>query len=101
MKAFFDSFAGLVPCEIVGLTRDNEYCFYEATVKVTADHGAYKRGQTVDTLLSRVVPRNAIRRLKYSTRIKPYSWHDRGLFEKFPIGTYRVNADGSSTRVAD
>jgi hypothetical protein len=73
MLAYFDSFAGLVPCRViaVGDWSDNSSL---ANVQFTATRGAYKRGEVLTTRLSRVVPRTAIRRRMGSTTVLPYSW---------------------------
>ena len=73
MLAYLDSFAGLVPCRIVavGVWRDGSS---QARVQYTATRGAYRRGDFGTHVLRHVVPRTAIRRRKYSTRIAAYSW---------------------------
>ena len=73
-KAFYDSFLGLVPCKVdciagrSGIASASQI----VTVTVTANHGAYKRGETVVTSGLHVVPRNAVQRRAYSTTILPY-----------------------------
>lgn len=78
MLAYFDSFAGLVPCRLVAIGQGH------ARIVVTAPRGgrqtllaAYKRGQVVDTTWRKVVPRNAVYRSRQACgqyRIRPYSW---------------------------
>lgn len=73
--AYFDSFGGLVPCRIVRVVETS--CHQTAVfVKLTASRGPYARNETVQTSISRVVPRSSIRRRKYTTIIMPYSWKE-------------------------
>lgn len=71
--AYWDSLSGLVPCRIlaVGDWTDGSS---QARVKLTGSKGPYKRGELHTLYLRRVVPRTAIRRTKYATYIRPYSW---------------------------
>lgn len=73
MLAYVDSFSGLVPCRIITVD-DWKDSSSEARVTFTATRGPYKQGEESTFLLRRVVPRSAIVRRKYSTRILPYSW---------------------------
>lgn len=40
--AYYDTFAGLVPCKVMEVLDDNK-----VKIKVTVAHGAYKRGETI------------------------------------------------------
>jgi hypothetical protein len=78
MLAYIDSFAGLVPCRVTDVrdVRDPvlSTIYRQVTATVTADRGAYKRGEIVSLASHTIVPRTAVRRRKYSTRILPFHW---------------------------
>lgn len=73
MLAYFDSFAGLVPCRILSVTP------HDVRLVVTASRGAYERGTVVETTWRHAVPRGSVWRRKYKTTILPYDlatlWH--------------------------
>jgi hypothetical protein len=71
--AYFDSFAGLVPCRIVAVGDWNDANSL-ARVQYTATRGAYKRGEYDTQTLRYIVPRTAVRRRKYGTVIVAYRW---------------------------
>lgn len=54
MLAYLDSFAGMVPCRVLELSRDT------ARVQFTATRGAYVKGSILDVRTARVVPRAAL-----------------------------------------
>lgn len=71
--AYIDSFGGLVACQVMDAELLNETLVLD--VKVTGKGNTlYKTGEIVHLSQTRVVPRKAIRRRKYSTKIMPYSW---------------------------
>lgn len=81
--AFYDSFAGLIPCKVEQiedkLHRDSNLrgcsssCIIRA--KLTASRGAYKRGEIIESTALHIVPRNYVRRRKYGARIiGGYRW---------------------------
>lgn len=74
--AYFDSFAGLVPCRILAVD-DWSDTSSQARVQYTATRGPYKRGEYGTHVLRHVVPRSAVYRSRQACghyRIRPYSW---------------------------
>jgi hypothetical protein len=81
VKAYLDSFSGLVPCIILEWTpyrHDYKRGEFGAgfVVKYTAERGAYKRGNVEWWPVSRIVPRSAVVTRSGQYRIMPYSWPD-------------------------
>jgi hypothetical protein len=74
--AYFDSFAGLVPCWIVAVVgpAGHPSTAQRVTVKFTAARGPYKRGETYETSGLHVCPRGAARFGKHCTTIRPYQF---------------------------
>jgi hypothetical protein len=74
--AYFDSFAGLVPCWIMSMTGPSgtPSTAQRVVVKFTAKRGPYRRGETLETFGLHVLPRGAARRGKHSTTIRPYTF---------------------------
>lgn len=84
--AYLDTFAGLVPVRVLSVTeepREGPGPYFDLTfggarttirakVKVTANRGAYKVGDEIESSSIDVVPRDAVRRTKYSSYILPY-----------------------------
>lgn len=81
--AFFDSFAGLIPCKVIEIKDDfglNEKyagktsgCKIQA--KITARRGAYLPGEIIESTALHIIPRKNISRRKYGARIiGGYSW---------------------------
>lgn len=61
--AYFDSFAGLIPCRIQRVIHDERTGAKHVTVELTANRAAglaYKRGTWHRTTASRVIPRNHV-----------------------------------------
>ncbi len=77
MLAYYDSFAGLVPCRII---QSGNWADGSSSVEVrfTATRGPYREGETEILPLRRVVPRSAVYRTRgrHSAKIMPYSWAD-------------------------
>jgi hypothetical protein len=65
--AYYDTFAGLIPCEVVRVTSR-----MDVTVKLNANRGAYKRGEVCNTTASLVIPRACIRVKCGQFRIRYY-----------------------------
>jgi hypothetical protein len=77
-KVYIDGFAGLIAGIVVDMLCQDHSGIVKyptsASVKVTARSGrGYYRGEIVTRPVSMVVPRECVRRRKYSTRILPYS----------------------------
>ena len=81
-KCFFDSFAGMIKCVIIGVKKENHIYLHETgqstaynlEVKITAKkHTTYKYGEIVYTSGLHVIPRQC--------------YHKTGIF------TYRVYPD--------
>ena len=72
-SAFYDTFAGLIPCTVTGIKqagygfRCGPYDVIE--FKLTADRGAYRKGEILTSNAMHVPPKKMIRRLEYSSRI--------------------------------
>jgi len=71
--AFYDTFAGLIPCKVLEV-KESGFGFrcgpYDVIkFKLTADRGAYKKGEILTSDAMRVPPRTMIRKSKYSNRI--------------------------------
>lgn len=73
--AYFDSFAGLVPCRIVAV-GDWDNKFSDARVQFTATRGPWKKGEFYTALLCRIVPRKAVSVRNGQYRIRAYKWSD-------------------------
>lgn len=65
-KAYFDTFAGLIPCKVTAIKRDvlELSCAtidgIAVTARLTANRGAYKRGELVTASNRYIVPRTAV-----------------------------------------
>lgn len=72
--AYVDSFAGLIPCKVISITGNSGRCGSDqsVTVKLTANRGAYKRGQTLVEWGWHIIPRYAVMKNGYQFRILPY-----------------------------
>lgn len=81
--AYFDSFAGLVPCRIVSAVSDSSGAIrfdVQFTGRGRNLPTAYKAGETADGMASRkIVPRDSIARRCGSAFVRAYSWR-----AKFP-----------------
>lgn len=78
--AYLDTLCnGLVPLKVIRVERDHRQDgkpVAHVVARITADRGAYKRGEVVTTESAvRIVPRDAVRRLRGQVfpRIYPYS----------------------------
>lgn len=71
--AYYDTFSGLIPCKVLEITQPAEgfRCGpYDAIrFKLTADRGAYKKGEILVADAAHVPPQKMIRKLRYSNRI--------------------------------
>lgn len=83
MLAFYETVRnGLVAVEILGREAQpgDPIGTMKLKVKVTATrHRVYKRGETIYANDTRVIPRDCVRRRRFSTSILPYSWAARGI----------------------
>lgn len=75
--AYFDTFAGLIPCRvdrIEGTQRPDGIPSSEQTAHftLTANRGAYKRGEKLSAWVLHVVPRGAIIDRRGAARIGAY-----------------------------
>ena len=60
-KCYLDTFSGMVPCIVNGVSLES-YGFIigdrdAVSVRLTADRGAYKRGELIHASASNVIPR--------------------------------------------
>lgn len=67
--AYIDSFAGLVPCKVIGW--DDQ----ELMVQVTATRETYKRGEELTRSPGFIVPRPAVIRRAHQYRIRSFHWY--------------------------
>lgn len=78
--AYIDSFSGLVPCRALAMYEHKEpgtmYAVTYCKVKITADRGAYRRGQYLDVTARIVVPRESVYRRNGQYFVAPYRWRD-------------------------
>ena len=72
--AYFDTFAGFIPCWIVAIDGPSGVpsTAQQVTIKLTAKRGAYRRGETLVTSGLHVLPRGAARFGKHCTTIRPF-----------------------------
>jgi len=82
--AYLDTFCfGLVPCKVTRVDKGGPHPGWivgqgvEIQAKVTANRGAYHKGQTVTLSPSHIVPRNHVIRRSYTFRVSTnFSWID-------------------------
>lgn len=79
MLAYWDTFSGLIPCRITGATPGESGTGMRLAIEITAARGPYRRGETLETSALFVVPRDRVRRRRWSTSILPYRWSDYGV----------------------
>jgi hypothetical protein len=83
IRAYYDTFAGLVPVDVLSVTAPAEKPLFDLAhggarasivvkCRVSDDHGPYRKGTNIESNSLYVVPRAAIRRLQYSQVIAPY-----------------------------
>jgi hypothetical protein len=73
-RAVLDSFAGLVPCTVTSVEKDDRG-HQRITAKIQKTVGPYKKGELVENNPLWIVPKTHIRRRKYSSVIIPgYAW---------------------------
>ena len=79
-SAVYDTaFNGLIPCKVIEVTQDC-YGFIcgqpdSLTIRLTADRGAYRKGEEIKASGWSVVPRKMLRKRKYSTTVcTSYVW---------------------------
>lgn len=53
--------SGLIPCKVTGIRVYNEFGHYEVSFTVTANRGAYKRGEQFTSRPFHVIPRKMVR----------------------------------------
>ncbi len=60
--AFYDTFAGTIPCKVLSITgrSGNPGSAQTITVKLTASRGAYKKGEVIESNGLKIVPRAAV-----------------------------------------
>ena len=60
-KCYLDTLSGMLPCVVVGVFRESHGFIVgdrdSVTVRLTADRGAYKRGEIISASASNVIPR--------------------------------------------
>lgn len=81
--AFLDTVSGLVPCKVLSVGKHAPYSgwlvtsrsFDAVSVRLTATRGAWKRGETVSGMATRVIPRKHVVTVGGQYRIRTnYSW---------------------------
>jgi hypothetical protein len=75
MKAYIDSFAGLVPCKVTRIEHDAGLNYVTVTVTGRKNR-AYKAGQVLTMTGRAIVPREKVTGLRRMSgpRIAPYDW---------------------------
>lgn len=60
--AYFDTFSGLIPCKVLGITGASGRASSSQTVrfKLTASRGAYRRGEYLESDGLHVIPRKSV-----------------------------------------
>ena len=73
--AFFDCFAGLIPCKVSSIRghSGDASTAQRVTVVLTATRGAYHAGETVESFGLHIVPRAAVVRRGAHQIILPYT----------------------------
>lgn len=76
-KAYYDTFAGLIPCKVLSITGESGIPSSRQSVRFRITTGkferyGYKRGEVIETWSLHVPPREAIRFKDYSARIGHY-----------------------------
>lgn len=82
--AYVDTFAGLVPCKVLSVSKGGPFPGWIATgenalcVKLTATRQAYRKGETIENrTAAQVVPRSHVITRGGQYRIRTnYSWQD-------------------------
>lgn len=60
--AYYDTlFNGLIPCKVTGIRVYNEHGHYEVFFTITANRGAYKKGEKLSSSPIHVIPRKSVR----------------------------------------
>ena len=65
--AYFDSFDGLIPCRVLSIDPQRNVC-----AQLTANRGAYKRGEVLESSHNWVVPRSSVYVRSGQYRIKSH-----------------------------
>lgn len=76
-KSFYETFSGLVPCIVTGVHRTELECdgryvgpLDAIEFKLTADRGAYKRGEILTSSAADVPPRVMVRRRRCGATVR-------------------------------
>jgi hypothetical protein len=64
--AYFDSFSGMIPCKVINIESDNKI-----TIKITCNHGAYRRGEVRTDNTLHIVPRESVH---HNRIVNNYQW---------------------------
>lgn len=86
--AIWDSAAGLIPCRIVA-AWPSAFGGFDFLAELTGSRGIYRRGGIIESNALAIVPRYAIRRGRYSSRISAYTWQAADLAEALEAGKAR------------
>ena len=76
-KAYLDTpFAGLIPCIVVGIAGESfghvAVATHPLTIRLTATHGAYRRGEIMETIAYDCPPRDRVIRRRFTRSVNPY-----------------------------
>jgi hypothetical protein len=74
MKAYWDTFSGLIPCKVTRVYNDPEIYGKKVEFTLTANRGPYKRGETHTSSALFVCPRDAVYVRSGRYRIGSYNW---------------------------
>jgi hypothetical protein len=72
--AYWDTFAGAVPCRVTAITGTSGMCGTAQKVQftLTAGRGPYKSGEEHEDFGHSVFPRNCLCKRLYTSHIRPY-----------------------------
>jgi hypothetical protein len=73
--AYWDSMSGMIPCKVTAIEGKSGAASSDQTVafRLTADRGAYKRGERFECWALHVVPRDAYFKRRHGARIGYYT----------------------------
>jgi hypothetical protein len=74
MKAYWDTFVGLIPCKVLRVFNAPEGHGKKVEFTLTANRGPYKRGETHISSALCVCPRDSVHMRSGQYRIGAYNW---------------------------
>lgn len=82
MLAYWDSFAGLVPCKVIRYDAAIDPAYPACVVAIiTATRGCYRKGERIAQNVGAIWPRNCVRAKRgtygQTKIVAPYNWQER------------------------